>query len=77
MASKNDVIAYFKDKFVEAGYRIVVEYDKDKICLFAETEKYISPKVCSKSELFAYSKLFYYIFIQKILKNKFKRLDKS
>jgi len=70
MASKNDVITYLKEKILDAGYKIKTEYSKDLICLTAESEKYITPQICSKSELFAYAKLFYYIFIQKILKIK-------
>jgi len=68
MASKNDVVAYLRDKIVDSGYVVETSYYKGLICVTAQKDGTKTPQMCSKSELFAFSKLFYYIFIQEILK---------
>jgi len=68
MATRHDVVEYIRDRIVDAGFEIKAIYEKEKICLQISNNKYETPKICSKSELYAYAKAFFYVFIQKKLK---------
>jgi len=66
---KEKVVEYIKKLITDDDWTLIEIRDKNNVFVEAVKGGVRTPQISGKSQLYAYTKLFYYIFIKKICKD--------